>query len=86
VIATVTDNARSTRGATPTRQPVGRTDAVGQLSLVRDEDGKAVLDRELNVATGADQHLLVATECRLTPRVERTAEECENGVVHRDRV
>jgi len=83
VIATVADYARSTGGAAPTREAIGRLDAGGQLALVRDEDGKAVLDGKLNATPGADQHLLFAAEGRLTPRVEWTAEECEKGVVHR---
>ncbi|HSH94159.1 MAG TPA: hypothetical protein VK968_08440, partial [Roseimicrobium sp.] len=86
VIATIVDSARSTGGAAPTREMVGRTDAGWQLTLVRDEDGKAVLDRELDVTPGADYYLLISGEGRLTPRIKGAAEECENGVVHRDRV
>ena len=86
VIATAAIFARSTGGAATAREPVGGADAGGKFAFVRDQDGKAVLDRELYATPGADQHLLFAAECRLATRVEGAAEECENGVVHRDRL
>jgi len=66
-------SARSTGGVSATGKAINRSDACGEFPLVRDQDGKPVLDGELDATPGADEYLLLAAEGRLTPRVEWTA-------------
>jgi hypothetical protein len=86
VIASGSDNARSTAAGTDAREAIRRTDDLGQLRLVGDQDGETVLDGEANAATGTNQRLLVAGQCCLPLGVDRAAEKSENGVVHTERV
>jgi hypothetical protein len=74
VISKQAKSARSTGGVATARKPVGRADARRQFTLVRDQNGKAVLDWELDAATGADQHLLYPAEGGLATWVERATE------------
>jgi hypothetical protein len=54
----------------------------GQFDLVRNEYGKALLDREARVTGVAHELLLVSGEGRLALGVDRAAELCEESVVH----
>ena len=69
--------ARLTRELTHLRHPGG------QFGLVGHENGQALLDREADRTAGADE-LSARRESEGASRsgIERTAELCEEGVVH----
>jgi hypothetical protein len=53
-----------------------------QFTFIRNENRKSLLDRKPNSTTQANELLLVAGECGFAFRIERTAELCEEGIVH----
>lgn len=54
----------------------------GQFALIRNENGKSLLDGKPNSTTRANELLLIAAECGFAFRIERAAELCEEGIVH----
>ena len=66
------------------RQAIRGLDPGGQLSLIRYQNGQAVLDGERGVASGADQRHLFARESGFAKWVEWATECSEESIVHGD--
>ena len=66
------------------RQAIRGLDPGGQLGLIRNQNGQAILDGKRGVASGTDQRHLFARERRLAEWVEWATETGEEGIVHQE--